>query len=102
MLRNCRLSRHRINSAPRQCVGVLNFMKMNGTRLKRFAFCSKVNACAPVRRAHAAKRFSQELTEEATMSRVKQTSKQKRTTKAAAVKVLGAAGLSFSLVGNAS
>jgi hypothetical protein len=36
------------------------------------------------------------------MSRVKQTSKQKRTTKAAAVKVLGAAGLSFSLVGNAS
>jgi hypothetical protein len=37
------------------------------------------------------------------MSRVKQASKkQKRTTKAAAVKVLGAAGLSFSLVGNAS
>ncbi len=36
------------------------------------------------------------------MSRVKQASKQKRTTKAAAVKVLGAAGLSFSLVGGAS
>jgi hypothetical protein len=36
------------------------------------------------------------------MSRVKQASKQKRTTKAAAVKVLGAAGLSFSLVGNTS
>ena len=36
------------------------------------------------------------------MSRVKQASKQKRRTKAAAVKVLGAAGLSFSLVGNAS
>jgi hypothetical protein len=36
------------------------------------------------------------------MSRVKQASKQKRTTKAAAVKVLGAAGLSFSLVGSAS
>jgi hypothetical protein len=36
------------------------------------------------------------------MSRVKQASKQKRTTKAAAVKALGAAGLSFSLVGNAS
>jgi hypothetical protein len=33
---------------------------------------------------------------------VKQASKQKRTTKAAAVKVLGAAGLSFSLVGGAS
>jgi hypothetical protein len=36
------------------------------------------------------------------MSRVKQTSKKKRATKAAAVKVLGAAGLSFSLVGSAS
>jgi hypothetical protein len=36
------------------------------------------------------------------MPRVKQASKQKRTTKAAAVKVLGAAGLSFSLVGGAS
>jgi hypothetical protein len=36
------------------------------------------------------------------MSRVKQASKQKRTTKAAAVKVLGAAGLGFSLVGSAS
>ena len=36
------------------------------------------------------------------MSRVKQTSKLKRKTKAAAVKVLGAAGLSFSLVGSAS
>ena len=37
------------------------------------------------------------------MTRVKQASKQKRTTKAAAVKALGAAGLSFSLVGgNAS
>ena len=39
--------------APRQCVGVLNFMKMNGTQLKCFAFYSKVDACAPVRRAHA-------------------------------------------------
>jgi hypothetical protein len=36
------------------------------------------------------------------MSRVKQTSKQKRTTKAAAVKVLGAAGLGLSLVSSAS
>ncbi len=36
------------------------------------------------------------------MSRVKQASKQKRTTKAATVKALGAAGLSFSLVGSAS
>jgi hypothetical protein len=36
------------------------------------------------------------------MSRVKQASKQKPRTKSAAVKVLGAAGLSFSLVGSAS
>jgi hypothetical protein len=36
------------------------------------------------------------------MSRVKQASKQKRTSKTAAVKALGAAGLSFSLVGGAS
>ena len=36
------------------------------------------------------------------MPRVKQASKQKRTTKAATAKVLGAAGLSFSLVGSAS
>jgi len=36
------------------------------------------------------------------MPRVKQASKQKRTTKAAAVKALGAAGLSFSLVGMGS
>src|SRR5262249_44944099 len=37
-----------------------------------------------------------------TMPRVKQASKQKRTTKAAAVTVLGATGLGFSLLGNAS
>jgi hypothetical protein len=36
------------------------------------------------------------------MSRVKQASKQKRTTKAAVVKVLGAAGLSFSLANSTS
>ena len=36
------------------------------------------------------------------MSRVKQASKQKRATKAAAAKLLGATGLSFSLVGNTS
>lgn len=36
------------------------------------------------------------------MPRVKQASKQKRTTKPATAKVLGAAGLSFSLVGSAS
>ena len=36
------------------------------------------------------------------MPRVKQASKQKRTTKASAVKVLGAAGLGLSLVGSSS
>jgi hypothetical protein len=40
--------------------------------------------------------------EDATMPRVKQASKQKRTTKAAAVMALGAAGLGLSLVGSAS
>src|SRR5258707_7274197 len=54
------------------------------------------------RRAHSCGAFSQELTEDAPMPRVKQASKQKRTTKTAAGKVLGAAGLSFSLVGSAS
>src|SRR6202035_890420 len=63
---------------------------------------AKVTLARRVRRGHACQAISQELTEEATMSRVKQASKQKRRTKAAAVKVLGAAGLSFSLVGNAS
>ena len=38
----------------------------------------------------------------ATMPRVKQASKQKRTTKAAAVTMLGVAGLSLSLMGSAS
>jgi hypothetical protein len=36
------------------------------------------------------------------MPRVKQASKRKRTTKAGTMKVLGATGLSFSLVGSAS
>ena len=45
---------------------------------------------------------SQQLTEDATMPRVKQASKKKRTTKAAAVTALGAAGLGLSLAGSAS
>src|SRR5271167_2193329 len=63
---------------------------------------ARVTLARRFRRAYACQAISQELTEDATMSRVKQASKQKRTTKAAAVKVLGAAGLSFSLVGSAS
>src|SRR5262245_36828819 len=53
-------------------------------------------------RVHTCLAFSQELTEDATMARVKQASKRKRTTKAVAVTALGAAGLGFSLVGSAS
>jgi hypothetical protein len=63
---------------------------------------AKITLARRFRRAHVCQAISQELTEDATMPQVKQASKQKRTTKAAAVKVLGAAGLSFSLVGNAS
>src|SRR3984885_5108788 len=65
-------------------------------------FMANVTLARRFHRGHSWRAISQELTEEATMSRVKQASKQKRTTKAAAVKVLGAAGLSFSLVGSAS
>src|SRR6201999_4098446 len=75
---------------------------MNGTRRDVSYFIAKVTLARRFRRAHACQAISQELTEDATMRRVKQASKQKRTTKAAAVKVLGAAGLSFSLVGNTS
>jgi hypothetical protein len=55
--------------------------------------------CAPVSPS------ARELTEDATMStmsRVKQASKRKRTTNAAAMKALGAAGLGLSLAGSAS
>jgi len=70
---------------------------------RRLGSLAKVTLARRFRRAHACQAISQELTEEdATMARVKQASKQKRTTKAAAVKVLGAAGLGLSLVGGAS
>jgi hypothetical protein len=62
----------------------------------------KSNACARVSLRAGWKGDFTGLTEGATMSRVKQASKQKRTTKAAAVKAIGAAGLSFSMVGGAS
>src|SRR6516225_8197616 len=52
--------------------------------------------------ARSLKEFSKELTEDATMPRVKQTAKHARVTKAAAVTALGAAGLGLSLVGSAS
>ena len=70
--------------------------------LKCLAFYGNDNACAQLPNARLCQAISQEFTEDATMSRVKQTSKQKRTTRTAAVKVLGATGLSFSLLGSAS
>src|SRR6202521_477019 len=73
--------------------------------LDDFAFygkMAKVTLARRFRRGHAWQAISQNLRRDATMSRVKQASKQKRRTKAAAVKALGAAGLSFSLVGSAS
>src|SRR5882672_3342355 len=63
---------------------------------------AQVTLARRFRRAHSCGAFSQELTEDATMPRVKQASKQKRTTKAATVKVLGAAGLGLSLASSAS
>jgi hypothetical protein len=77
----------------------ISFMKMNRNSMRYFAFYRPGNPCAPDLPRQA---LSQELMEDATMPRVKQASTQKRTTKAAAVKVLGAAGLGLSLVGSAS
>ena len=55
----------------------------------------------PIFRAHTC-HLKQNLRRMQTMPRVKQASKQKSTTKAAAVTVLGATGLGFSLLGSAS
>ena len=63
---------------------------------------AQVTLARRFRRAHSCGAFLQELTEDATMPRVKQASKQKRTTKATAAKVLGAAGLGLSLASSAS
>src|SRR5215468_1809869 len=63
---------------------------------------AQVTLARRFRRAHSCGAFLLELAEGATMPRVKQASKQKRTTKAATVKVLGAAGLGLSLAGSAS
>jgi hypothetical protein len=77
-------------------------MKMNGTRWNVSHFMAQVILARRFRRAHSCGAFSQALTEDATMPRVKQASEQKRTTKAATVKVLGAAGLGLSLASSAS
>ena len=64
---------------------------------------AQVPLCAGFAERTLAERFHKNLRRDATMPRVKQASKKKRrTTKAAAVKMLGAAGLGLSLVGSAS
>ena len=75
------------------------FMKMNEIFLH---FIAQVTLARRIRRAHACqvKHFRKNFLEDAIMPRIKQASTQKRITKAAAVNVLGAAGLG--LVGNAS
>src|ERR1700742_5073574 len=65
-------------------------------------FMANVTLARRFRRKHSWRAILRKLTEGATMSRIKQASKQKRRTKASTVKALGAAGLSFSLVGGAS
>src|SRR5258705_12011240 len=83
----------------RLCVDLVHEDQWNSMRC--FAFYGTGNLARRFRRALACQAFSQELTEDATMPRVKQASKQKRTRKAAGVKVLGA-GLGLSLAGSAS
>jgi hypothetical protein len=80
------------------------FIKMNGSRQDKFTSRGRVNPCAPhlpgARLWHRA--VSQETLEDATMAQVKQSSMKKRTSKAAAVRVLGTAGLGFSLASSGS
>jgi len=75
-----------------------------GTRWDILHFTAQVTLAHRIRRAHdcRVKHFHKNFWRDATMPRVKQASAQKRTSKAAAVKVLGAAGLGLSLVGSAS
>jgi hypothetical protein len=83
-------------------------MQMNGTRGDvSYFMLEKITLRGGFAEGTLARRFHKELTEDATMRLVKQASKQKRRTKTGTVKglgakALGAAGLSFSLVGGAS
>jgi hypothetical protein len=70
--------------------------------MRCFAFYGPANPCAPVSPSAFLRTFSQALSEDPTMPRVKQASKQKRATKSTTVKVLGAAGLGLSLASSAS
>jgi len=70
--------------------------------MRCFAFYGTGNLARRFRRAHSCGEFLQELTEAATMPRVKQAAKHAHTTKAAAVTALSMAGLGLSLAGSAS
>ena len=72
-----------------------------GTRWDGSHLYAQATLARRICRAHTG-RLKQNLRRMPTMRRVKQASKQKRTTKAAAVTVLGATGLGFSLLGSGS
>jgi hypothetical protein len=82
----------------------MSFIKLNELNVQQ-CVSEFANGCMTSYRSvgvSQARKSNLSETEDATMARVKQASKQKPTTKAAAVKVLGAAGLGLSLVGSAS
>ncbi|MET4423254.1 hypothetical protein ABIB87_005414 [Bradyrhizobium sp. JR18.2] len=70
--------------------------------MRCFAFYGTGNPCAPVSPSALLRSVFTRTAEGATMPRVKQASKQKRTAKITTVKALGAAGLGLSLAGSAS
>ena len=72
-----------------------------GTRWDGSHLNAQATLARRICRAHTC-HLKQNLRRMQAMPRVKQASKQKRTTKAAAVTVLGATGLGFSLLGSAS
>jgi hypothetical protein len=72
-----------------------------GTRWDGSHLNAQATLARRICRAHTC-HLKQNLRRMQTMPRVKQASKQERTTKAAAVTVLGATGLGFSLLGSAS
>src|SRR6516162_6737430 len=87
-----------INSRPQKPVLLVAI----ATGLRRDGRPFQATLAGRVCRAHPAKRFHENLRRMRPMPRVKLASKQKRTTKAAAMRMLGAAGLGLSLVGSAS
>jgi hypothetical protein len=80
----------------------MSFIKLDVQQFVSESANRCVSSCRSVKLSQAGIESNLSDTEDASMPRVKTASKQKRTTKAAAVKVLGAAGLGLSLVGSAS